>query len=62
MKKCFVTGCINKNTLDPELKFFTVPHTKERLQWFSVVGKSIEHVNFKSTYYCCEKHIQVREF
>lgn len=57
--KCFVPGCKNKDTSNPELKFFKVPFSKERVNWFAAVGKDVQHINMKSTYYCCEIHIEV---
>lgn len=60
--KCFVPGCKNNYKSNPELKFFKVPYSKERINWFAAVGKDSENVNMKSTYYCCGIHIEVSKF
>ncbi|KAJ6647924.1 hypothetical protein Bhyg_03148 [Pseudolycoriella hygida] len=52
--KCFVPSCGKISERSLTTKFVVVPYSKIRLKWFSAVGKNIDYVNMKSTYYCCE--------
>lgn len=60
-KWCFVPGCVNTSTQNPEKVFITIPRNLQRKkEWFRAARREIKDVSLKTQFFCCEDHFKVR--